>query len=305
MNGPQVGVHEPGGHSRRGHGGRRVPFRAPRVLGDHRCSVLLAGRGLFNLLPSSGGPDPLTAAQVGKAGSKSHQLREQEAPGLLGLQRIQGQHLAQQRGLSPEPGQEGPKAPSLDSNSWTSPQRRAGSGKSTSWTPRMRSSPRSRSTRTRLDWAGVEGELAAALQEATGGVQRIREVPLITRAMWNQMTQDLRVPEDPDPAVMGPPNTRPLCPVEHARLESLRRVLSLRMGRTPDDPGSPSPVAPVAGTTPFPTVGGVGTTDRAAGGNHQEAEAQRNPGPHAGCRGGPVDSGRAGDPLPELQGPLR
>ena len=34
-----------------------------------------------------------------------------------------------------------------------------------------------------LDWAGVQGELAAALQEATGGVQRIREVPLITRAM--------------------------------------------------------------------------------------------------------------------------
>ena len=58
-----------------------------------------------------------------------------------------------------------------------------------------------------LDWAGVEGELAAALQEAAGGVQRIREVPLITRAMWNQMTQDLRVPEDPDPAVMGPSGT--------------------------------------------------------------------------------------------------
>ena len=117
-----------------------------------------------------------------------------------------------------------------------------------------------------LDWAGVEGELAAALQEATGGVQRIREVPLITRAMWNQMTQDLRIPKDPDPAVMGPPNTRPLRPVEHARLESLRRVCSLRVGRTPDDPGSPSPVAPVAGTTPFPTVGGVGPQTAQQGG---------------------------------------
>ena len=38
------------------------------------------------------------------------------------------------------------------------------------------------------------------------------------------------------------------------------------MGRTPDDPGSPSPVAPVAGTTPFPTVGGVGPQPAQQGG---------------------------------------
>eukprot|EP00435_Cladocopium_sp_Y103_P008443 s1353_g2.t1 len=76
--------------------------------------------------------------------------------------------------------------------------------------------------------------------------------------MWDNMAQELRVPDDPDPLVMGPPNVRPLRPVEHARLESLRRVCALRMGRTPDDPGAPSPAAPLAGSPPFPLVGGGG-----------------------------------------------
>lgn len=117
-----------------------------------------------------------------------------------------------------------------------------------------------------LDWAGVQGDLADALQVATGGVERIREVPLSPRDMWDQMIQDIRVPEAADPNQLGPPNGRQLLPVEFARLESLRRVCALRMGRPPDDPGSTSPAAPMAGATPFPPVGGVGQQPAASTG---------------------------------------
>eukprot|EP00435_Cladocopium_sp_Y103_P007503 s3840_g2.t1 len=109
-----------------------------------------------------------------------------------------------------------------------------------------------------LDWAGVEGDLAAALEGATGGVQRVREIPLIPRPMWDTMVGNLRLPDDPDPLTMGPPNVRQLRPVEFARLESLRRVCALRMGRTPDNPGAQGPQAPAAGAPPFPAAGGGG-----------------------------------------------
>ena len=66
-----------------------------------------------------------------------------------------------------------------------------------------------------LDWAGVEGDLEAALQQATGGIQRIREVTLITRQMWDGMAQGMMVPDEPDPNLPGPPNQRPLRPVMH------------------------------------------------------------------------------------------
>ena len=107
-----------------------------------------------------------------------------------------------------------------------------------------------------LDWAGVDGDVVAAFQAASGGVQRLREIPLITRQMWDQLVNSMTVPENVDPNVGGPPNGRALLPVEHARMESLRRVCALRIGRIPDDPGAPGPPAPLAGAPPFPPVGG-------------------------------------------------
>ena len=69
-----------------------------------------------------------------------------------------------------------------------------------------------------LDWAGVEGVLAERLREKMGGLQRIREVPLIGRTVWDTAVAALRVPEAPDPTVPGPPNLRELHPVEQARI---------------------------------------------------------------------------------------
>ena len=107
-----------------------------------------------------------------------------------------------------------------------------------------------------LDWAGVEGPLLESLREAIGGLERVREIPLIGRPMWDAAILRLRVPEEPDPALPGPPNVRELLPVEHARVESFRRVCSLRIGREPDLPGMPGAHAPQAGAVPFPPAGG-------------------------------------------------
>eukprot|EP00435_Cladocopium_sp_Y103_P033271 s625_g8.t1 len=67
-----------------------------------------------------------------------------------------------------------------------------------------------------LDWAGVAGVLQQELIDTLGGVQRVREVPLIHRQAWDTAVNRLRVPEEVDPHMPGPPNVRPLNPVEGA-----------------------------------------------------------------------------------------
>eukprot|EP00435_Cladocopium_sp_Y103_P023871 s672_g5.t2 len=109
-----------------------------------------------------------------------------------------------------------------------------------------------------LDWAGVDDDLQRLLLEILGGVQRVREVPLIHRQAWDTAVNRLEVAEDPDPMVLGPPNRRPLNPVEEARVESFRRVCHLRIGRQPDERGGGGqpPMAPAPHGAPFPPVGG-------------------------------------------------
>ena len=103
-------------------------------------------------------------------------------------------------------------------------------------------------------WAGVDGALLRSLQAGLGGVARVREIALIPRGVWDTTVNGLTVPgaEDTDPP-------RALTPVELARVESLRRVCFLRVGRPTDSPGDPSPAAPTPGGG---SPGGGGTGSR-------------------------------------------
>ena len=108
-----------------------------------------------------------------------------------------------------------------------------------------------------MDWAGVEGDLATRLQEVLGGVQRVREVALITRPVWDRAVENLQVPDVVDPAAPGPPNLRALLPVEIARTESFRRVCLMRVGRPTDEQGGGVPLSNIApAILPFPAAGG-------------------------------------------------
>ncbi len=103
-------------------------------------------------------------------------------------------------------------------------------------------------------WSGVEGALLRNLQVALGNVQRVREAALIPRNMWDTSVASVRVPASADEA----DGQRELSPAERARIESLRRVCFLRVGRPTDSPGDPVAIAPspVAAVPPFPAVGG-------------------------------------------------
>lgn len=105
------------------------------------------------------------------------------------------------------------------------------------------------------DWAGL-GDLRQPLMTAMGGVQRVREVALIQRPIWDQTIQTLMVDEG------DPPVPRAPTPVELARIESFR---SLRVGSAVDYPGGQGPAAPAAGNAPFPPVGGAPGPAAAAG----------------------------------------
>ena len=108
-----------------------------------------------------------------------------------------------------------------------------------------------------MDWAGVEGDLATRLQEVLGGVQRVREVALITRPVWDRAVENLQVPDVVDLAAPGPPNLRALLPVEIARTESFRRVCLMRVGRPTDEQGGGVPLSNIApAILPFPAAGG-------------------------------------------------
>ena len=103
-----------------------------------------------------------------------------------------------------------------------------------------------------MNWrAGVGAELQQVLLEALGQPARVREITLIPRPVWNQTVEKLEIP-----AVAPATEARNLTPVEMARLESLRRVCNIRVGREADDSGIGWLAAPVIPGPPFPPIGG-------------------------------------------------
>ena len=124
-----------------------------------------------------------------------------------------------------------------------------------------------------LNWAGVDGNLSQFLQDSLGGVQRVREVALIPRVVWDRTVLVLLIPDDPDPGAIGPPNLRQLRPVEMARVESFRRVCMLRVGRAPDEDGNLQASLPGPAMPPFPAAGGLPL--QAPPGPHQPAATTR------------------------------
>ena len=104
-------------------------------------------------------------------------------------------------------------------------------------------------------WVGIDGRLEAAVQGALGDPQRVREIALIPRQLWDTTMAALQV-EEPGAADGDPPVHRDLSPVEVAKLESLRRVCNLRVGQPADDRGTVLPVAPAAPGPLLPPAGG-------------------------------------------------
>ena len=101
-------------------------------------------------------------------------------------------------------------------------------------------------------WAGVDGDLRTALMGAIGDPARLREIALIPRQVWDASVTGLVLGQPP----MLP---TPITPVQAARVESVRRVCMLRMGRPTDGPGDPG-VQPAANPpAPFPAAGGPAT----------------------------------------------
>ena len=104
-------------------------------------------------------------------------------------------------------------------------------------------------------WVGIDGRLEIALQRALGDPQRVREISLIPRGLWDATVEGLIV-EEPGAADGDPPIPRGLTPVEVAKVESLRRVCNLRVGQQADDRGTAVPAAPVAPGPLLPAAGG-------------------------------------------------
>eukprot|EP00435_Cladocopium_sp_Y103_P031144 s2849_g7.t2 len=184
-------------------------------------------------------------------------LLEEEAYDRAGLPELQPKQPQEFQRVQAQRRQAESEAAGANSEPASSPTRRACSSKTLVMDPTDAELAQIQGIQDAMDWAGVEEEAANALMDAMGGLRRIREVPLITRPVWDQKVIALQVPEDADPVVMGPPNRRALLPVELARVESFRRVCFLRMGQIPDLPGGPGPQGPMAGQAPFPPAGGV------------------------------------------------
>ena len=97
------------------------------------------------------------------------------------------------------------------------------------------------------DWAGTSGLVQDALLIALGSPTKFRDLAFISRTIWDRVVGSLKVSEG-DPAV-----ERDLTPVEASRTEILRRVVLLRLGITPDNPGDPGiPTARVNPVTMLP-----------------------------------------------------
>ena len=92
----------------------------------------------------------------------------------------------------------------------------------------------------------------------------MREVPLISRHSWDRAIGALRMPVPPDSNDPNQPTARELLPVEEARVESLRRVCFLRIGRQPDVPGQVGVAQPQPLQPPFPSPGGTSSSTPAS-----------------------------------------
>eukprot|EP00435_Cladocopium_sp_Y103_P059575 s1791_g21.t1 len=103
-----------------------------------------------------------------------------------------------------------------------------------------------------MNWAGVDGDLRENLLTALGTPTRVREITLIPRLVWDQTVYGLQMPQ-----ADAPTGLRDVTPVEMARVESLRRVCNLRVGREADDSGTQLMAAPVVPGPPFPPMGGA------------------------------------------------
>ena len=102
------------------------------------------------------------------------------------------------------------------------------------------------------NWAGVADPIAAPLADALGDPARIREVALITRARWEAAVTSLRIGD----------GGRELTPVEHARIESYRRICLLRVGKNPEDQSGAPQLQPGVVSQPLPATGVGGPPSR-------------------------------------------
>ena len=105
-------------------------------------------------------------------------------------------------------------------------------------------------------WAGTTGPLQTALLRALGSPTKLRDIAFIGREGWDNAVKAITLPDTSvDPAV-----DRNLNLTEQSRVEIYRRVVLLRLGITPDHPGSLGiPIARVA-----PTPSGVGSSGSTA-----------------------------------------
>ena len=88
----------------------------------------------------------------------------------------------------------------------------------------------------------METDLKGALLSAMGHPTRVREVTLIPRHAWDSTVVGIQVPQA---ELSG--GHRALTPVEMARIESLRRVCNLKVGRPADDSHQARPAAASSG----------------------------------------------------------
>ena len=88
-----------------------------------------------------------------------------------------------------------------------------------------------------------------------GDPQRVREVVLIPRSVWDTAVGAMRIPQ------VAPEPARAVSPAEGARIESLRRVCFLRVGSTPDTPGATAAQTPAVA---LPNPGGAPTVNPGA-----------------------------------------
>ena len=111
-----------------------------------------------------------------------------------------------------------------------------------------------------IAWVGIPAGTIAALREAIGDFQLLREIVLIPRAAWDEAVAAARIPgADAQPG-------RALRALELGQVESLRRVARLRLGLPAEEEGLGGQVtAGVVGGTVQAAVAGAGAAAAAAG----------------------------------------
>ena len=109
-------------------------------------------------------------------------------------------------------------------------------------------------------WAGTSGPVDNLLREKLGNPSKVRDIAFVDRATWDRVVAGMKIivtaATDSSAAV-----ERDLTPVEASRVEIYRRICLLRLGITPDHPGSVGlPVARVNPVGMPPTAAAGGTS---------------------------------------------